>query len=145
MNETAVQGTGSEDRAQVGARDTSAVTGTMKNRILRALGNAMELRIVTVVGTLEITDFDKRGKSLTVNLGNDQRSLFTSINIVTGDIRCAVSPEYEADGNEKMREFHTQQVELGRDIVEKNLRLLADLAGAFADLFDRDPSENQSQ
>ena len=110
---------------------------TLKDRVFDALWNAMELRILTVVSPLDIKNFDARGQAVEVVPTGTQRGLFTSINLATGDIRCAVSPEYEAGGNEEMRAFHTRQVELGREIVANNLKLLGDLAGTFAELFER--------
>lgn len=115
----------------------------LRDRVVDALWNAMELRVVSVVSPLSIQHFDERHKQLEVQLGpaseGGQKALFTSINLVTGDIRSAVSPEYEASGDTGMPAFHAQQVELAREIVANNLKVLCELADKFATLFDRSP------
>ena len=130
-------------QADTTAAQSDPVQKSLKDRVLSALWNAMELRIVTVVSPIQIQNFDARGEPLQVTLTATpeagQKALFTSINLVTGDVRCALSPEYEGTGNSGMGAFHSEQVKLGREIVAGNLKLLGDLAEKFADLFDRSP------
>ncbi len=115
----------------------------LKERVVDALWNAMELRVVSVVSPISIQHFDERYKQLKVQLSpaseGSQKALFTSINLVTGDIRSAVSPEYEAGGDTGMPAFHARQVELARETVANNLQVLCELSEKFATLFDRSP------
>ena len=107
------------------------------DRLFTAMKNAVDLRIVTVVGDFTVEGFDDPDKPLRVMLGAEQGGLFTSINLVTGDIRCALSKEYTGAQNTDLQAFHAKQVELARDIVANNLKVLGDLAEKFGGYLQR--------
>ena len=98
------------------------------DRLMEALHNAVELEIVTVVSDFTIENFDDPKKAMTTKLGNDPKGFLTSINMLTGDIRNAISPAYADAAGDKLGAFHLEQVELGRAVVANNLRVIGELA-----------------
>ena len=107
---------------------TSNANQGILDRLTQAIGNAVELEILTVVSDFQVTDFDDPKKRMQIQLTGEAKGFMTSINLLTGDIRNAVSPEYSDASGDKLAAYHLQQVELGRSIVADNLRAIGDLA-----------------
>ncbi len=94
-------------------------------KIASALENAMELRIVTVVGNASVGG-EYPHLTLTFD-GSEAQALATSIDLVQGDTRTVISPAFSGDTGESLRRFHAEQVAEGKAIVERNVRLLVEL------------------
>ncbi len=97
-------------------------------RLMTAINNALELEIVTAVSDFSIDHFDDPKNALEVKLGKKPTGYVTSINLLTGDIRNVISPDYAAGQNKELREYHTTQVALAREIVANNLKMIGELA-----------------
>src|SRR5690606_34943396 len=89
----------------------------------KAMNAAVELRIVTQVG--EVTVAGDLAKP-TVTLGKGS-AIATSINLVQGDITSVIPEEFLAPGQQVVRDFHDAQVEQAKAIVERNLRMIAEI------------------
>ena len=101
---------------------------SLLDSFMTAMRNAMELEIVTTVSDFEIKDFDNPKKSMQVNLTGEADGYFTAINLLTGDIRNAISTSTANSANKDLEAFHTKQVELAREVVASNLRVVGELA-----------------
>lgn len=120
----------SEKREQEEMNDQTPQT--IGQKIARALENAMELRIVTVVG-----DATVGGRFPHVSLafdGSEAKAIATSIDLVQGDTNTVISPAFSGDAGESLRKFHAEQVAEGKAIVERNVRLLVELGREIVSL-----------
>lgn len=105
---------------------------TIGQKIARALENAMELRIITLVGDAQVSGTFP-DLELTYD-GSEAKAIGTSINLVAGDTNTVISPAYAGDTGEALRSFHAEQVAEGKAIVERNVRLLVELGREIVDL-----------
>lgn len=101
------------------------------DRLLTAMEKAVDLRVMTVVTDFQITNFDEKDKEVRIVLDGDQKGLVTSINILTGDIKNIVHNDYQGAQNKEVRDLHQKNVELARDIVANNLKVLGELIEKF--------------
>ena len=85
-------------------------------RLMTAINNALELEIVTAVSDFSIDHFDDPKNALEVKLGKKPTGYVTSINLLTGDIRNVISPDYAA-GHQMMDAFRERFVAAGGEIV----------------------------
>ena len=99
--------------------------------LLTAMEKAVDLRVMTVVTDFQITNFDEKDKEVRIVLDGDQKGLVTSINILTGDIKNIVHNDYQGAQNKEVRDLHQKNVELARDIVANNLKVLGELIEKF--------------
>jgi hypothetical protein len=85
---------------------------SLSQKLLAAVGAAVELKVVTQVGDAAIA---------------------TSINLVQGDITNVVPEKFWAPDQQIIREFHQAQVEQAKSIVERNLRLIGEFGKQVAE------------
>ncbi len=100
---------------------------SLSDKLLAAMGAAVELRVVTYVGDAPISGTLAKPK---VDFGSDAKpgnALATSINLVEGDITSVIPDKFWAADKQVIRDFHQAQVEQAKDIVARNLGLVADL------------------
>ena len=102
------------------------------DKLLRGVQSAVELRVITVVGEVEL------GGKLAdpqVDFGGDKSktasAIVTSINLVEGDITNIVPDQFWAPDKEVIRKYHEQQVSNGTEIVSRNLRLISEVGEAL--------------
>lgn len=114
---------------------------TIGQKIAHALQNAMELRVITVVGdgTVKGT-FPELGLQFD---GAEEKAIATSIDLVQGDITTVISPAYAGDSGEALRGFHAEQVSEGKAIVERNVRLLVDIGREIVSLVDSENAKGE--
>ena len=131
-------GDGNAGAAEAGAAIAPEASGDPKvrvqsifDRLLRAMENAVDLRVMTVVTDFQIRNFDAMDEPVTIELEGDQKGLVTSINILTGDVKNIIHNDYTGAQNKEMRDLHQKNVELARDIVANNLAMLGDLIEKF--------------
>ena len=94
-------------------------------RIEDALQNLLTLKVVTLVGPLDVT---ANGESFEIVPHDPTASdgIATSIRLEQGDITNVMSGN--AFDNKALFEFHAQQVALSRQIVGDNMKAVLDLA-----------------
>ena len=102
-------------------------------KLTKAVESLADLRIVTCVGDVRIAISDDNKPSLSVPASTDgAEGIYTSINLVSGDILNAISERYATTGDTWIHDFHKEQVATGREIVATNveaIKQLADSAG----------------
>jgi hypothetical protein len=104
------------------AKSQSQLLGIITN----AVSEVVNLRIITVVtpvsvgGTLEnpTVGFDQTNK-----VG----AVATCINLLEGDITTAIDPVYASNADDPVRQYHEAQVQEAKEIVDRNLKTIADL------------------
>ena len=122
---------------------------TIGQKIARALENAMELRITTVIG-----DGKVEGTFPELELvfdGTEAKAIATSIDLVQGDTQTVISPAYAGEAGEVLRNFHAEQVAEGKAVVERNVRLLVELGREIVSLVkdlgsdEKEPNGEETQ
>lgn len=100
---------------------------SLSDKLLAAMGAAVELRVITFVddvtisGTLADPKIDFGDKPKVGNV------IATSINLVQGDVTSVVPERLWAADKQVIRDFHQAQVDQAKAIVERNLQLIAEL------------------
>ena len=94
--------------------------------ITKALSEVVNLKIITVVAPVSI------GGTLenpTVAFDQNQKvgAIATCINLLDGDITTAIDPAYGNNADDPVRQYHEDQVKEAKEIVDRNLKLVADL------------------
>jgi len=92
--------------------------------VVNALRHAVDLRIITTVCDVTLDKFEE---GPTITLGSPQKTAVTSVDLLQGDIKNAMHPDFMSKDDPSLRDFHLQQVKLGQDIVANNLRTLVEL------------------
>ena len=124
-------GAGTPKNKNEGPQDPKDSVRNIFDRLLTAMEKAVDLRVMTVVTDFQIEDFDKKDKEVKIVLEGDQKGLVTSINILTGDIKNIVHNDYQGAQNKEVRDLHQKNVELSREIVANNLKVLGELIEKF--------------
>lgn len=103
-------------------------------KLKAAVSTAVELRIVTYVGKVDLKGTLKGGvNDLTVEFtppaAGEQagRVILTSVNLAQGDILNVIPPDFGSEADKAMLAFHTEQVKEGKEIVARNLEMIAKL------------------
>ncbi len=112
------------------------------NTLWNGVRSLAELRIVTYVGPAKLSvperDPERDPADLQFAISPpDQIStdaIVTAINLVQGDITNYVPAQFFT-GNGQILEFHLKQVVEGKEIVDRNLRLLAEVGKTLVDAF----------
>lgn len=99
-----------------------------KEKLGRALDSMMKLKIVTYVGTIGLTGRLEDGLALEFpSQAQSDSAMVTSIDLVQGDITTVVPSPFWGAERQNILAFHQAQVKEGRDIIERNLRMVAEL------------------
>ena len=108
-------------------RDKGPLSG-----LIAGLKSLSELEVTTVVGEV-IFDIEKVGDRRTARLREGDaegeaklQGCFTRIDLVAGDMQNLVHKDILGDEN-KVLEFHREQVKTGREIVTANVTMLMEL------------------
>ena len=111
--------------------------GQLADKVLEALKAVQQLQIVTAVGKVTVTNaFDASNRQ--VEIAQDQKAMVTAIDLVQGDIVNGLDEAFAPGQDDALREFHERQVELGNQIIERNLQLLKDMAKEIIDIFNQE-------
>ena len=98
----------------------------LADKLLDAANELMTLQIVTTVGDLAIA-VDGTGQKLTFSTLAATASAITRINAVTGDIWTNRTQNTMGGENAAIADYHERMVEKSQAIIERNLRVIADL------------------
>ncbi|MGH6919300.1 MAG: hypothetical protein ACREJ0_16535 [Geminicoccaceae bacterium] len=93
--------------------------------ITTAVSEVVNLKIMTIVSPVSI------GGTLenpTVAFDQSQKvgAIATCINLLDGDITTAIDPAY-GNADDPVRQYHEEQVKEAKEIVDRNLKLVAEL------------------
>ena len=94
--------------------------------ITQAISEVVNLKVITVVSPVSIGGtLDK--PTVTLDQGQKVGAIATCINLLDGDITTAIDPAYAANTADPVRQYHEDQVKEAKEIVDRNLRAVADL------------------
>ena len=101
-------------------------------KLLDGLKAAVELKIITYIGDVEMSGDDICKPEISLPQG-PHTAMVTCINLVEGDITNCIPVEYAKDEKAWIRNYHDTQVKQGREIIDRNLRLISDLGKTVAE------------
>lgn len=100
-------------------------------RLLAGVKSAVELRVVTYVGDVEISGEVCNPE---IRLPDGQhKAIVTCLNLADGDITSCFPEEYLTEERSWVRSYHDEQVKQGKDVVERNLKLLGEVGKMLAE------------
>jgi hypothetical protein len=94
--------------------------------VTKAIAEVVNLKIITVVSPVSIGGTLEH-PTVTFDQGAKAGAIATSINLLDGDITTAIDPAYGSNADDPVRQYHENQVSEAKEIVDRNLRLAADL------------------
>ena len=68
-----------------------------------------------------------RSRPIAFDQGQKVGAIATCINLLDGDITTAIDPAYGTNADDPVRQYHEDQVKEAKEIVDRNLKLVADL------------------
>jgi hypothetical protein len=94
--------------------------------LTRAIAEAVNLKIITVVSPVTVGGTLEKP---TIAFDNGQKvgAIATCINLLEGDITTAMDAAYGNNADDPVRQYHEAQVKEAKEIVDRNLRTIADL------------------
>jgi hypothetical protein len=94
--------------------------------ITKAVSEVVNLKVITVVSPVSIGG-TLENPTVTFDQGQKVGAIATCINLFDGDITTAIDPAYGNNAEDPVRQYHEDQVKEAKEIVDRNLRLVADL------------------
>ena len=94
--------------------------------ITKAISEVVNLKVITVVSPVSIGG-TLENPTLTFDQGQKAGAIATCINLLDGDITTAIDPAYANNAEDPVRQYHEDQVKEAKEIVDRNLRTIADL------------------
>jgi hypothetical protein len=101
--------------------------------ITHAISEVVNLKVITVISPVSIGGTLER-PIVTFDQGQKVGAIATCINLLDGDITTAIDPTYATNADDPVRQYHEDQVKEAKEIVDRNLKLVADL---IEDLWDK--------
>ena len=106
--------------------DTTA-SSSLWDKLLRSIESTVHLRVVTYVGEIEVGGkLDK--PEIAFPSGAQPKTLTTAINLAQGDITTTIHPDFLSPDAQVLRDYHQHQVGQANAIVERNVKLVIELA-----------------
>jgi hypothetical protein len=94
--------------------------------ITKAVSEVVNLKIITVVSPVSIGG-TLENPTVAFDQGQKVGAIATCINLLDGDITTAIDPAYGNNAEDPVRQYHEDQVKEAKEIVDRNLKLVADL------------------
>jgi hypothetical protein len=94
--------------------------------ITKAISEVVNLKVITVVSPVSIGG-TLENPTVTFDQGQKVGAIATCINLLDGDITTAIDPAYGNNAEDPVRQYHENQVKEAKEIVDRNLKLVADL------------------
>jgi hypothetical protein len=95
----------------------------------KAVDDFVSLDVTTIVGKFKL---DENGK--VVPADDDQKIIYTESNILTGDIRNLIDPEFASAADDPIRKFHESQVDKAEQTISNTIDALKAMVGCLVDL-----------
>ena len=99
-------------------------------KVEQSLNRLVTLNVVTAVGSakVEIKSDDAGGANTKIELsGGSSKVIWTSIDLVQGDITTVIDPDFQGDAGKELREFHKSRESQGLEIIRGNIAALKEL------------------
>jgi hypothetical protein len=100
--------------------------------------NLVTLNIVTAVGDVDITTGKDGGQKLAIKPGT--KVLWTAIDMLEGDIKTSIHPDFAGDAGKELRAFHASREQQGQAIIKNNIEALEKLLVLIEDLATKNKS-----
>jgi len=114
-------------------------------KLISGVKSAIELRVVTYIGDVEIEgEFGSPTLRFPKPEDSAGRTLATTIDMVEGDITTAIPDAFWTPENQAIRDYHQGQVSQAHHIVERNVRLILELADKLQTQLREVPSEAET-
>jgi len=94
--------------------------------ITKAISEVVNLKIITVVSPVSIGGTLEK-PSVAFDQSQKVGAIATCINLLEGDITTAIDPTYGSNAEDPVRRYHEEQVKEAKEIVDRNLKMVADL------------------
>jgi len=94
--------------------------------ITKAISEVVNLKIITVVSPVSIGGTLEK-PSVAFDQSQKVGAIATCINLLEGDITTAIDPVYGNNADDPVRQYHEDQVKEAKEIVDRNLKMVADL------------------
>jgi hypothetical protein len=94
--------------------------------ITQAISEVVNLKVITVVSPVSIGGTLEK-PTISFDQGQKVGAIATCINLLEGDITTALDPAYATNTADPVRQYHEGQVKEAKEIVDRNLRAVADL------------------
>ncbi|NQZ05566.1 MAG: hypothetical protein HRT35_00255 [Algicola sp.] len=91
----------------------------------------VNLQIKTIIGEATFDPNDKSGK---YTLSDNAQIMYTSINLLDGDITSIVPESFLSDKLSNMRQYHQSREAMGRQIIKDNIECLKELTALIKSL-----------
>ena len=94
--------------------------------ITHAISEVVNLKVITVVSPVSIGG-TLENPTVSFDQGQKVGAIATCINLLDGDITTAIDPAYASNTADPVRQYHEDQVKEAKEIVDRNLKAVADL------------------
>jgi hypothetical protein len=94
--------------------------------ITKAASEVVNLKVITVVSPVSIGG-TLENPTVTFDQSQKVGAIATCINLLDGDITTTIDPAYANNAQDPVRQYHEDQVKEAKEIVDRNLKLVADL------------------
>ncbi len=95
--------------------------------------NIANLQIKTIIGEATFDPNDESGK---YTLNDNAQTMYTSIDLLQGDITSIIPESFLSDKLANIRQYHQSREEMGRQIIKDNIECLKELAELVKSLGD---------
>ena len=105
-------------------------------KLENSLNQLVTLNIVTAGGAakVDIKSDESGGAATKIEVSDGgTKVIWTSINLVQGDITTVVDPEFQGDAGRELREFHKSRESQGLEIIHRNISALKELVALLGD------------
>ncbi len=114
--------------SDVSTESEKVIDVDLMDRIKKSLKNLITLEIITTVGQVELTINEDNEISVTgIKDSKDCKSIWTTINLLEGDISTVYDPEYVTGQYHALRDFHKAREDQGHQIIKDNIAALKEL------------------
>lgn len=105
-------------------------------KIEAALDNLVTLNVITAVGATQIEVSQVEGKEVrNIKVAPDAKVIWTSVDLLQGDITTTIHPDFQGDGGQIVRNIHNDARTQGMEIIKTNVGVLKDLLGLLGDAY----------
>lgn len=111
---------------QTGSAPPAKSQSELLGFVTHAVAEVVNLKIITVVTPVTVGGTLDR-PTVGFDQGAKVGAIATCINLLEGDITTAIDPVYASNPDDPVRQYHTAQVQEAKEIVDRNLKTIADL------------------
>jgi hypothetical protein len=103
-------------------------------KVEHALEELVTLNIVTAVGEAQIESSGTPSRKITMS--GKSKVIWTSIDLLQGDITTVIHPELQGDAGKDLREFHKGRELQGIAIIKENIAALRDIMKLLQEAYE---------